>query len=436
MKIPVYLLSLTMSGIKNIDKNITLNFYKKTVNEDFDPEQYKVKAIYGENGSGKTAVVLGVQLLKDILLENNYLGDSANQKYLDEIINKKTKRFHIESEFLCRFNNNFNIYKYSFSLVKNEIGKYIIAQENLYIKSSLYATSKYKMLFEIADNEIRIGNEYSYLFDTIRLATANLLGSMSLIDIMTGKLGDFGKEVFITHLAYLHLFATLLITSIDDTERHNKIQLRESVVISDVFEGRADLKGNVTPRIDWIIGNNRLVLKDNISDYETEVGKLKRFIKLFKHDLVDIEIDKKENNEVFDCSLIMVYDGYKVHVDFESTGIKKLIALFDYLSFAMNGKIVFIDEMDSNINDVYLCKIVEFFKLYGKGQLCFTTHSTSPMEVLKDSKNSIDFLSSDSRIVPWKKNGNYTPESLYRKGMIEYLPFNIEAEDFLGILGD
>ena len=436
MKIPVYLLSLTMSGIKNIDKDITLNFYKKTVNKDFDPEQYKVKAIYGENGSGKTAVVLGVQLLKDILLENNYLGDSANQKYLDEIINKKTKRFHIESEFLCRFNNNFNIYKYSFSLVKNEIGKYVIEQENLYIKSSLYATSKYKMLFEIADNEIRIGNEYSYLFDTIRLATANLLGNMSLIDIMTGKLGDFGKEVFITHLAYLHLFATLLITSIDDTERHNKIQLRESVVISDVFEGRADLKGNVTPRIDWIIGNNRLVLKDNISDYETEVGKLKRFIKLFKHDLVDIEIDKKENNEVFDCSLIMVYDGYKVHVDFESTGIKKLIALFDYLSFAMDGKIVFIDEMDSNINDVYLCKIVEFFKLYGKGQLCFTTHSTSPMEVLKDSKNSIDFLSSDSRIVPWKKNGNYTPESLYRKGMIEYLPFNIEAEDFLGILGD
>ena len=436
MKLPVYLLSLTMSGIKNIDKDITLNFYKKTVNKDFDPEQYKVKAIYGENGSGKTAVVLGVQLLKDILLENNYLGDSANQKYLDEIINKKTKRFHIESEFLCRFNNNFNIYKYSFSLVKNEIGKYVIEQENLYIKSSLYATSKYKMLFEIADNEIRIGNEYSYLFDTIRLATANLLGNMSLIDIMTGKLGDFGKEVFITHLAYLHLFATLLITSIDDTERHNKIQLRESVVISDVFEGRADLKGNVTPRIDWIIGNNRLVLKDNISDYETEVGKLKRFIKLFKHDLVDIEIDKKENNEVFDCSLIMVYDGYKVHVDFESTGIKKLIALFDYLSFAMDGKIVFIDEMDSNINDVYLCKIVEFFKLYGKGQLCFTTHSTSPMEVLKDSKNSIDFLSSDSRIVPWKKNGNYTPESLYRRGMIEYLPFNIEAEDFLGILGD
>ena len=436
MKLPVYLLSLTMSGIKNIDKDITLNFYKKTVNKDFDPEQYKVKAVYGENGSGKTAVVLGVQLLKDILLENNYLGDSANQKYLDEVINKKTKKFNIESEFLCRFNNNHNIYKYSFTLKKNEIGKYVIAQENLFIKSSLYPTSKYKMVFQIADNDILIGNEYIYLLDEIKSATANLLGNKSLIDIIVGKLGDFDNEVFITHLTYLHLFATLLITSIDDTERYNKIQLRESVVISDAFECLSDIKGNVAPRIDLIIGNNRWVLKDDIDAFETEVGKLKRFIKLFKHDLVDIEIDKKENNEFFDCSLVMVYDGYKVHIDFESTGIKKLIAIFDYLTLAMEGKIVFIDEMDSNINDVYLCKIVEFFKLYGKGQLCFTTHSTSPMEVLKDGKNSIDFLSSDSRIVPWKKNGNYTPESLYRRGMIEYLPFNIEAEDFLGILGD
>ena len=102
----------------------------------------------------------------------------------------------------------------------------------------------------------------------------------------------------------------------------------------------------------------------------------------------------------------------------------------------MDGKIVFIDEMDSNINDIYLCKLVEFFVQYGEGQLCFTTHNTSPMAILKECKNSIDFLSSDNRIISWKRNGNFSPEKLYRNGMIEYLPFNIEAEDFIGILGD
>ena len=436
MKQPIYLLSLTLSGIKNIDKEITLNFYKKTVDKSFDPENYKVKAVYGENGSGKTAIVLGVQLLKDLLLENNYLGDSANQKYLKNIINKKTSIFHIECEFLCRMNGVNNIYRYSITLEKNEQDRFFISKEFLFYKSSIYPTAKYKRIFTINYNDISVGKEYDSLKNVLNSFTANLLTGRSLIDILTDRLEDFPSGAFIMHLGILRVFACLIITSIADSERQEKTLIREYVEIKGNLENVYGIVGNITPKIDWIEGNKRIVLRDNIEVFEKDVKKLQRFIQLFKHDLEKIEIEKKDDREYVECSLNMVYDGYKVHIDFESTGIKKLVALFDYLTLAMDGKIVFIDEMDSNINDIYLCKIVEFFKLYGNGQLCFTTHSTSPMEVLKDSKNAIDFLSSDCIIVPWKKNGNYTPESLYRRGMIEYLPFNIEAEDFLGIIGD
>ena len=54
----------------------------------------------------------------------------------------------------------------------------------------------------------------------------------------------------------------------------------------------------------------------------------------------------------------------------------------------------------------------------------------------KKNKNSIDFLANDNKIIPWRKNGNFAPDKLYKNGMIEYLPFNIEAEDFVGILGE
>ena len=48
MKPLFYLLSLKISGIKNIEVPIELNFYKKTINNsDFDPEKYRIKAIYG-----------------------------------------------------------------------------------------------------------------------------------------------------------------------------------------------------------------------------------------------------------------------------------------------------------------------------------------------------------------------------------------------------
>ena len=74
MKPLFYLLSLKISGIKNIEVPIELNFYKKTINNsDFDPEKYRIKAIYGENGSGKTAIITAVKILQNFLTDKNYL---------------------------------------------------------------------------------------------------------------------------------------------------------------------------------------------------------------------------------------------------------------------------------------------------------------------------------------------------------------------------
>ena len=159
-------------------------------------------------------------------------------------------------------------------------------------------------------------------------------------------------------------------------------------------------------------------------------------MKIFKHGLENIQIDKKEYGSFYKCELNLDYGDYQINSEFESTGIKKLIRMFDCLDAAANGGIVFIDEMDSNLNDVYLCRIIEYFMYYGKGQVCFTTHNIDPMSVLKKNKNSIDFLSSDNKIIPWVQKGHASPENFYKNGMIENVPFNIEATDFIGILGE
>ena len=36
---------------------------------------------------------------------------------------------------------------------------------------------------------------------------------------------------------------------------------------------------------------------------------------------------------------------------------------------------------------------------------------------------------------PWKTNGNYSPSKLYRNGMIEGSPFNVDTIDFIGVFG-
>lgn len=177
------------------------------------------------------------------------------------------------------------------------------------------------------------------------------------------------------------------------------------------------------------------VPREAYDDYTKTVAKLYEFLHVFKSDLQNIEIDKKEDHDIFACNLIMVYDSYKIHAEFESTGIKKLVRLFAYLNEMVHGGIVFIDEFDSNLHDVYLCALLEYLMEYGKGQLCFTTHNVGPMDVLKQHKKSIDFLSADHKIYPWKTNGNYSPSKLYRNGMIEGSPFNVDSIDFIGVFG-
>ncbi len=431
----IYLLSLTLSGIKNIDKEITLNFYKKTVNKDFDPSDYRTKAIYGENGSGKTAIVLGVQLLKDLLTKESLISNMAFQDYLKEIVNKKTETLHLECEFFCRFKSVANVYKYCIVIAKSESGKYVIANESMFVKNADYATSQYKSVFCVENGElISVFADNKYL-ELLRGYTANLLTERPfVIALGVSKYSDqIQDSELIRCLAYLNIFGFQLVTSFEESDRRSGLYVLEFIKF---LENKDDDYGGLRFRVDAIKGDTRIVSIYDFEAYEKEVKKTEKFIKLFKHDLKGIEIEKRQNNDNYECTLLMNYGDYKVSIEFESTGIKKLVHFYDYLSMAVNGRIVFIDEMDSNINDVYLCKIIEFFKLYGKGQLCFTTHSVSPMEVLKECKNSIDFLSTDSRIVPWKKSGNFAPGSLYRRGMIEYLPFNIEAEDFLGIIGD
>lgn len=436
----LFLTSLTISGIKNIEKSITLDFYRKTIDKSFSFDDYKVKAIYGENGSGKTGIVLAVYILKNLIFNYRFLSDSANQDFLNEVVNKKTGSLYLECDFLSTMLPCENVYKYSVCIERDDSYKFVIRREALCARSAAYATSKFKTIYSVMNGELELPHLDESLANSLTYATTNLLldRTFESAALSNNKVVDIIIRSDIKdHIMMLNLFSLSLITSFDEPDRPSNANVRTSYILKGSKEppdgGEKTFK--LYPKIDMFVGDKRLVRKEEFDAYEDEVHKLERFLRLFKPELESIEIEKLEDKEYYTCSLVMVYPDYKISLQYESTGINKLIRLFDYLSLAMDGKIVFIDEMDSNINDIYLCRIIEYFALYGNGQLCFTTHNTSPMSVLRNCKNSIDFLSSDNRIIPWRKNGNFSPEKLYRGGMIEYLPFNIEAEDFIGILG-
>lgn len=433
----VYLLNVRMSGIKSIKNEIRLDFYKKTVDKNFDPDKFRVKAIYGENGSGKTAIITGIKIFQDLMLSNQYLNESKNQRFLDEIINKETSRFTFGCEYITGEEESYIVYDYNFELEKNNKGDYVIKHESLKLKNGNYPNNNYVNVFECDNGELININCNETVKNIIEKKTFNLLNKnpfMSLYIVDYTSVIEKDKE-FSYNIAVMLFLIALINVYINEEDKHDIYFLRKT--IRESHEKSSEYIDDINEILDTISVysgfDDNSISKSEFDKYKESVKQLTKFIQIFKRELKSIDIDAKDDGDNYRCELIFNYGNYKVNKEFESTGIKKLVRLYSAFKAANNYGIAFVDEMDSNINDIYLCKLIEYFMYYGKGQLCFTMHNVDPMSLLKQNKNSIDFLSSDNKIVSWVSKGHASPENYYKNGMIENSPFNIDATDFIGI---
>lgn len=443
----IYLVNYRVKGIKTLEEEVSLSFYKKTITMPLDTKEYNIKGIYGINGSGKSGIVASVDILRNLLLDDGYLNNPMVQKNLDAIINKKSKELFIGADFLAEYKEKTYLYRYEILLKKTLTDKYAISSEKLSYRLATSKKDDFNSLIEVKNgiiDYIDIKNDEEFK-NTFIQNTLNLLSMSAVSSVFLDKMYPYEEQINnIISLDGVLLLINLGIRMkvyMDQSDNHIDYLLKNMLMytmetdkddtyIDSLRKGALRLNRS---SIDAISGGTDLIAKPIYTRYEKKVKRLKEFIKIFKPDLTDISIDRKEDGDNYVCNLNMVYGDYVVHTEFESTGVKKLIRLFGYLQFMVRGGIVFIDEFDSNLHDVYLCALLEYLMEYGKGQLCFTTHNVGPMDVLKRNKKSIDFLSIDHKIYPWTTNGNYSPSKLYRNGMIEGSPFNVDSIDFIGI---
>ena len=424
-----YLLEFRLKGIKNIEKEIAINFYKQDIRK-FNRDNYNVKGIFGRNGIGKTAIIKGIEILRNIVLDSDYL--ILKSSLLNEIINKKLKECYLSSEFLIiDKNNKKHIFEHSIKL-KIENGKIIITKE-IINKKKLDRKEILKTLI-IENGEIN-KNKSNYFknLDEIEKLSMNLLDRKSIIKLI---IDDVEKniekdELKFEKFEFIYLYVLYLkinvFTHLEDS--HYKM-----VYIN--FENQNWLDKIYVDYVNQE-AKKRNVLSKTKEEIENLNKNLKRkeiFLKLFNPELNKIEFEKKDFDEnYYEIEYVFNYKDYKINFEYESMGMKSLFRLFDVLDTVNNGGIVFVDEIDMSIHDLYLNRLIEFFAENGKGQFTFTAHNTSILDTLKKYKNSIDFMTEYQEIKPWIKNGNYSPRKQYLEGMLPNMPYNIEYYDFFEI---
>ena len=446
----LYLINYSVKGIKSLDETVSLSFYKKTITKPIDFRNYNIKGIYGINGSGKSAIITSVKIFRNLIVDRDYLNNPIVQRQLRELINRKTSQMEFTADFLVTEGKVPVLFHYEVTIKKEKGDRLIVERESLSSKAASSRSDVMEQSFEVQNGRITsIIAKDQEAIDHLIDRTNNLLKAATVSSLLLDWVADmsnekkrlFAEPIF-EDLLELYSFGLSIFVYLDQPDDHADYVIEGAMygdnenedeeLLKELLKGLSVLK---SPRRNEIAIKKRRVLKENIGEYEKRIERLYSFISIFKRDLKNIVIDKTEDKDQYICDLVMEYEDCRFSAEFESTGIKKLIKLYEFFDEMVAGQIVFIDELDSNLHDVYLCALLEYLMEYGQGQLCFTTHNIGPMDVLKRNKKSIDFLSVNHRIYPWVKNGNYSPANLYKNGMIEGSPFNIDSTGFIGVFG-
>lgn len=410
----VFMLSFKVNGVKNIEKDIEINFYNKTLKR-FSPCGSNVKGIFGPNGIGKTSIIKGMDILRKISLNDNYLTNDFNLIILDKIINKKIEKASLEIEFLVIDDKKKKSrYVHSITIAITSPKEIKILFENIKKKDPNTDQIVGEILIEngiIKNDSLHKDDLKSEIVDI----TKNLLEKRSIVNIVKPSVL---KSIDLEKIRY---FYRKLHIKIDREDSHLGYALMDNPLKDDI------------PFNDSIGNYDMIISKNNLPIFEDYLRRMTEFLKIFKPNLRNIEYEKKEGKEEYYINILFVYDDYKVNYEFESMGIKNLFSLFTYFRALSEDEVVVIDEIDTSIHDIYLNKLIEFFAVDGKGQLVFTAHNITLLQTLKKYKHSIDFINENMEVISWIKNGNSSPFKSYKDGYIKGLPFNIKEYDFLEI---
>ena len=410
----VFMLSFKVNGVKNIEKEIEINFYNKTLKR-FSPCGSNVKGIFGPNGIGKTSIIKGIDILRKISLNDNYLTNDFNLIILDKIINKKIEKASLEIEFLVIDDKKKKSrYVHSITIAITSPKEIKILFENIKKKDPNTDQVLGEILIEngiIKNDSLHKDDLKSEIVDI----TKNLLEKRSIVNIVKPSVL---KSIDLEKIRY---FYRKLHIKIDREDSHLGYALMDNPLKDDI------------PFNDSIGNYDMIISKNNLPIFEDYLRRMTEFLKIFKPNLRNIEYEKKEGKEEYYINILFVYDDYKVNYEFESMGIKNLFSLFTYFRALSEDEVVVIDEIDTSIHDIYLNKLIEFFAVDGKGQLVFTAHNITLLQTLKKYKHSIDFINENMEVISWIKNGNSSPFKSYKDGYIKGLPFNIKEYDFLEI---
>lgn len=395
---------LTSVKIKNI-KNVKYGKIDLPVESNVDKNGLSnVFGIYGPNGSGKTALITAIDMLKKVVS-----GQNPNTFGMVKYINNIADNALISCTFTCFDDVNNYSFGYDLSLMKstifnpqtgNDEYRISIEGETLTYLGSIYEKSQKKFLSVNLSNELSktsilpakyyenffAKSQETESFYNAKFSSTSFVFSLPMLNYLKQHT-EFA--IFVEMLIEFKKFMTVNLFVID--QGHN----------NDVFLNvnyRTVHDDSITQMKTSLINYRTVIPTTDFTDYERSIEAANLLlsalvpgiqIKINKSTIIDTLISNNIRAKSFE--LVSIRSGNVLPLSLESNGIKSLFSIASLLVTAYNDEAItiVIDEFDSGVFEYLLGSILDIYKESGRGLFIFTSHNLRPLEIL--GKNNIYF---------------------------------------------
>lgn len=371
--------------------NVEINHLKNVKRGSFNStstinrfDQSDIIGFYGQNGSGKTAVVDAFKLLKTLLkadkndplplLKDNLImyGEQSIELLFNFIISNRYKEYFVKYTVkLIEGNERLEVANEEIWYKENEKNKrfkMIVAKRDKEIfirnKNMKDMNEAMRISIEVA-NRMALGNATSFVFQQELKELFDSSLNEFEFELMNNLKRDFNRDLHIIDTTQYGLLVANIIMPFsihyENKRGHIPYEMKDTTILPvALYETMKD-----------IIEQTNIVLKTIIPDLQIKINKINVQTLDDGRKGVRFEFLSKRNH-------------IELPIRSESEGILKIISILNTLIAVYNNPnaCVVIDELDSGIFEYLLGELLEVLHEGGSGQLLFTSHNLRILEVL------------------------------------------------------
>lgn len=405
-----------------------------------------VLGLYGQNGSGKTALIDAIALMKHALTSTpipvryaDYVNVDANNSYfkfeLSVTDKKRSAYYRVRYEFSLRKIPNENLSNadeqnnekdpYMAELFDEILSYSYESPEQKLQMQKIVDTRKNKLFSPKTKYDMLTGEDKSVKTDLIvarklaRINSTSFIFSPQLIDVIrNNSREEYHVFLFNTLIAYGNTCLFVI-----DTRNTGIISLNaqpfafrvESEIggtagqIALPLDRPADLDDENYKLTKTIVNNMNIVLTQIIPGLSISIVELGKHL-------------SKKGNLLNRVEFVSSRNGKMIPLRYESEGIKKIVSILQLLIVVYNNDsvTVAIDELDTGIFEYLLGELLRIISQKGKGQLIFTSHNLRPLETIDKSFIVFTTANPDNRYIRMTniKSNNNLRDYYYRDIML------------------